>query len=102
MRWLLPFPCANAGRASVAARDAVVDAREGRMATSKQKSKFTKRIARPPRGIKQALKAPHSTKTSAARSKRKATAQTVSAQANGSSPSKQDTVLSLLRQAKGT
>jgi hypothetical protein len=71
------------------------------MATSKQKSKFTKRTARPPRGIKQA-KAARSTWNAATRSKRKAAAQTVSAQPSGGAPSKQDTVLSLLRQAKGT
>ena len=71
------------------------------MATSKQKSKFTKRTAKPPRGTKQA-KAAHSTKMAATRSKRKAAARTVSVQASGGSSSKQDTVLSLLRQAKGT
>jgi hypothetical protein len=69
------------------------------MATSRQKSK---RTAKPPRGIKRAHKAAHSARTAATRSKRKAAAQTVSAQANDGSPSKQDTVLSLLRQAKGT
>jgi hypothetical protein len=72
------------------------------MATSKQQSKFAKRAARPPRRIKRAHKAAHSARTAATRSKRKAAALTVSAQANDGSPSKQDTVLSLLRQAKGT
>jgi hypothetical protein len=71
------------------------------MATSKQKSKFAKRIGRPPRRIKQAHKAAHSTRTPARRSKRKPAAQIVPAQANGGSPSKQDTVLSLLRQPNG-
>jgi hypothetical protein len=72
------------------------------MAGSKQKSKFAKRTARPPHGIKQANKAARSTRTAATQSKRKAAARTVSVQASGGSSSKQDTVLSLLRQAKGT
>jgi hypothetical protein len=72
------------------------------MATSKQKSKFAKRIARLPRSIKQAHKAPRSSRTAATSSKRKAAAQTVSAQSGGGTSSKQDTVLSLLRQPKGT
>jgi hypothetical protein len=69
------------------------------MATSNKKMK---RTARPHRGIKRAHKAQRSTRTKATRSKQKAAAQTVSGQASGGSPSKQDTVLSLLRQPKGT
>ena len=68
------------------------------MVTSKQKSEFTKRTARPPRGIKRA----RPTRTATTRWKQKAAAQTVSEQVSAGSPSKQDTVLSLLRQAKGT
>jgi len=72
------------------------------LATSKQKSKFAKRTARPPHGIKQAHKAARSTRTAATESKRKAATRIVSVQLSGASPSKQDTVLSLLRQANGT
>jgi hypothetical protein len=72
------------------------------MATSKQNSKFTKRSASTPRGNKRVHKAARSTKMAATRSKRKAAARTVSVQASGGSRSKQDTVLSLLRQPKGT
>ena len=66
------------------------------------RNKKLKRTARPARGIKRAQKVAHSTRTAATRSKQKVAAQTVLTQANGSSPSKQDIVLSLLRQAKGT
>ena len=69
------------------------------MATSKQKSKFAKRTAKPSRGIKRAPKALRPTKTT---TKPKAAAQAVSAQSGSGSPSKQDTVLAMLRQAKGT
>ena len=82
----LLLPCLIAGLVTVAARDAVVDTREGWMATSKQKSKFAKRTAKNTRGIKRAPKTARRTKTTAA----------------GDSPTKQDTVLSLLRQARGT
>ena len=69
------------------------------MATSKQKSKFGKRTAKPSRGIKRTPKALRPTKTT---TKPKAAAQAVSAQSGSGSPSKQDTVLAMLRQAKGT
>ena len=58
------------------------------MATSKQKSKVAKRTAKPPRRTKRGFKAARLTKTAALRPK--------------PSPSKQDTVLGMLRQAKGT
>ena len=67
------------------------------MATSKQKSK--KQTAKPSRGIKLAPKALRPTKTT---TKPKAAAQAASAQPGSGSPSKQDTVLGMLRQAKGT
>ena len=72
------------------------------MVIRKQKSKLTKRTIKPPRGTKRAAKAAHSTKTWAQRPKPKAAAQAVSVQPSGDSPSKQDAVLSLLRQSKGT
>jgi hypothetical protein len=56
------------------------------MATSKQKSNFAKRTAKPSRGIKRTPKIARRIKTTP----------------GGDSPTKQDTVLSLLRQAKGT
>ena len=71
------------------------------MATKKQKSKFPKRVARSLRGIKRVPETTRSTKATAAKAK-KATSQAVSAQLGGGSLSKQDTVLSLLRNAKGT
>jgi hypothetical protein len=69
------------------------------MATSKQKSKLAKRTVKPSRGMKRAPKAVRPTK---ATTKLKAAARDVSAQPGGGSPSKQDTVLGMLRQAKGT
>jgi hypothetical protein len=69
------------------------------MATSKQKSKFAKRTAKPSRGIKRAPKALRPTENT---TKPKAAARAASAQPGSGSPSKQDTVLELLRQAKGT
>ena len=65
------------------------------MATSKQKSKF----AKPSRGIKRASKALRPTKTT---TKPKAPTKAASAQPGSGSPSKQDTVLGMLRQGKGT
>jgi hypothetical protein len=72
------------------------------MATSKQKLKFAKRIAKPSRGIKRARKTARPVKTTALKPKPKETAQAASAQRVDGSPSKQDTVLAMLRQAKGT
>jgi len=72
------------------------------MATSKQKSKFAKRTARPSRGIKRTPKTARPRKTTSLRPKPKAAAQAASAQPGSGSPSKQDTVLGMLRQAKGT
>jgi hypothetical protein len=65
------------------------------MATSKQKSKFAKRTAKPSRGIKQARK-------TALRPRPKAAAQGASRRSDSGLPSKQNTVLEMLRQAKGT
>jgi Protein of unknown function (DUF3489) len=72
------------------------------MATSKRKSKFAKRSARRPRSIKRTSKSVRPTKATDLRPKSKGIGQVVSAQRGGGSSSKQDTVLSLLRQAKGT
>ena len=69
------------------------------MATSKLQSRLTRQIAKPSRGIKRGPKAPRPTKNT---TKPKAAAQAVSAQSGSGSPSKQDTVLAMLRQAKGT
>jgi hypothetical protein len=91
-----------AGLVSVAARDAVVDTREGQMATSKQKSKFAKRTAKQSRGIKRAPKDARPTRTTTPRPKPKAAAHVASTQPGSGSPSKQDTVLGMLCQAKGT
>jgi hypothetical protein len=71
------------------------------MATSKQKSK--KQTAKPSRGIKRAPKTARPTMTTARKPKPKAAAQgSASVQPGSGSPSKQDTVLAMLRQAKGT
>ena len=72
------------------------------MATSKQKLKSGKRAARPPRGSKRAPKVARSTKITAAKPKPKPASKALSAQPANGSTSKQDTVLSLLHQAKGT
>ena len=61
--------------------------------------KLKKQTAKPSRGIKLAPKALRPTKTT---TKPKAAAQAASAQPGSGSPSKQDTVLGMLRQAKGT
>ena len=71
------------------------------MATSKLKSKPTTQTAKPS-GIKRAPRAARPKKTTAQRSKSKAAAQPLLAQASSGLPSKQDTVLGMLRQAKGT
>ena len=63
------------------------------MATSKQKPK--KQTAKPSRGIRRARKA-------ARPSKQKAARQAASTKPGSGSPSKQDTVLGMLCQAKGT
>jgi hypothetical protein len=68
------------------------------MAISNQKSKSKKHAARPPRGSKRAP----AVARSISRSKLKAASSGVSARPVGGSTSKQDTVLSLLRQPKGT
>jgi hypothetical protein len=72
------------------------------MTTSKRKLKSAKHTAKRPRSIKRTSKSVRPTKTADLRPKRKGIGQVVSAQRGGGSPSKQDTVLSLLRQAKGT
>ena len=72
------------------------------MATNRQKSKLAKRTAKPSRGIKRAPKTARPVKTTGPRPKPKAAAQAASAQPGSGSPSKQDTVLEMLRQAKGT
>ena len=69
------------------------------MATSKLQSRLTRQIAKPSRGIKRGPKAPRPTKNT---TKPKAAAQAASAQPGSGWPSKQDTVLGMLRQAKGT
>jgi hypothetical protein len=73
------------------------------MAVNKQESKFAKRAGKPSRGIKRAPKTARLTKTMARKPKSKAAARgSASVQPSSSSPSKQDTVLEMLRQAKGT
>jgi hypothetical protein len=72
------------------------------MAISNQKSKSRNRTARPPRGSKRAAKAARSTNVTAPRSRLKAGTKDISAQPANGSTSKQDTVLAMLRQAKGT
>ena len=69
------------------------------MAASKQKSKIARRTARPPRGIKRASKPARPRKTTARKSK---WAVQAVAEPSGGSPTKQDTVLAMLGQAKGT
>jgi hypothetical protein len=70
------------------------------MATSKQKSK--RQTAKPSRGIKWAPKGARATRITALRPEPKTVKRAASAQPGSRSPSKQDTVLEMLRQAKGT
>ena len=72
------------------------------MATNKQKSKYPKRVARSLRRIKRAPRATGSSKTTATKPKLKAATQAGAEQPGSGPPSKKDTVLSLLRNAKGT
>ena len=72
------------------------------MATNKQKSKYPKRVARSLRGIQRAPGTTRSAKTAAAKAKSKAATQAGAEQPGDGQPSKQDTVLSLLQNAKGT
>jgi Protein of unknown function (DUF3489) len=67
----------------------------------RKKAKSRMRAARRPRGNSQALKSARST-TPKTRSKLKAASKAISTQSSGGSPSKRDSVLSLLRQASGT
>ena len=71
------------------------------MAISNQKLKSRKRTARPPRGSKRAPKAVRSANTTS-RPKPKVASKAIATRPAGGSTSKQDTVLSLLYQAKGT
>jgi hypothetical protein len=83
----------------VAALDAVVDIRESQMATSKTKSKSAKRITKQSRAIPSSK-----AKRSAARSPAPSGAvrlKAASAKSTGAL-SKQETVLGMLRQPKGT
>jgi hypothetical protein len=67
------------------------------MATSKYASKKAKRAAKPSR-VKRATKATENSKST----NPKPSGKSVSAQPSRGAPSKQDTVLAMLRQAKGT
>jgi uncharacterized protein DUF3489 len=85
-------PCPFAGLVSLATDDVAVDKREGQMATSRTTYKKKRRSAKSSRG-----KRP----TNAKSAKPKAPRQAVSGASTSGSPSKQDIVLSLPRQAKG-
>src|SRR3981081_4463169 len=87
----------SAGFVSVAAHDAGVDIREGQMAASKSKSKSAKSVAKPARPIQPSAKKPRPKKTAS----KMATPRQASAKSTGTS-SKQEAVLGLLRQPKGT
>jgi hypothetical protein len=68
------------------------------MASSKQKSSFATRPAKSPRGKKRTSP----TNVTAPRPKLKTAARANATQPGSASPLKQDTVLAMLRQAKGT
>jgi Protein of unknown function (DUF3489) len=72
------------------------------MATSKQKSKSINRSARASRNNKQAPVAQRSAKAKPSKPGLQADAKSVPAQASTRSSSKQETVLGMLRQPKGT
>jgi hypothetical protein len=83
---------------SVAARDAAVDTEEGQMATSKPESKPARRIAKQSRSSKSSGTKRPASRTAAPKV---VPAKPTQAKATGAS-SKQETVLGMLRQPKGT
>src|ERR1700722_1856590 len=86
---------------SVAAHDAVDDIRESQMATSKSKSKTAKSVTRRSQPARPSAKAPRTAVSKATGSSKVSTPKKVSAKStNGSS--KQEAVLGMLRQPKGT
>jgi hypothetical protein len=87
----------------VAARDAVIDIREIHMAASKSKSKSTKAVRKSPRAAKGSVKAGGSVRSMAkADSSTATTTKPASAKVAARSSSKQEAVLAMLRQPKGT
>jgi Protein of unknown function (DUF3489) len=96
-------PRSTTGIVLVAAPDAVVDIREIHMAISKSKSKSTKTVRKSPRAAKSSVKASGSVRSMAkADSSAATTAKPASAKVAARSSSKQEAVLAMLRQPKGT
>jgi hypothetical protein len=92
-------PLLIAGLASVAAHDAVADIKESQMATSKPKSKPAKRVIKQSRSSKSPVSKRSSACASAA--PKAAPSKPTPTKPTGR-PSKQETVLGMLRQPKGT
>jgi Protein of unknown function (DUF3489) len=86
----------------VAALDAVVDHREGQMAASKQKAKPKKRAPSTTLSKKTAAVAPPVAKAAPSQPGSRRSAKSGSTKGIQRSPSKQETVLGMLRQPKGT
>jgi hypothetical protein len=86
----------------VAAHDAVVDPEEGQMATSKPKPKSAKAVRKSSSKAKRRARRNVSARSKLAASSIAAASKTASSKASAPSPSKQEAVLAMLRQPKGT
>jgi len=87
---------------SVAAHDAVVDPEEGQMATSKSKSKPAKTSRKSSRRAQRPVKSTVPTRSKSTASTSAAASQAASSKSPASSSSKQDEVLAMLREPRGT
>jgi hypothetical protein len=87
---------------AVAARDAVVDPEESQMATSKSKSKSAMTARKSSRTIKRFVKRTLPIQFKSTAATHAATSQAASLKSPASSSSKQDKVLAMLREPKGT
>jgi hypothetical protein len=86
----------------VAAHDAVVDPEESQMATSKSKSKSAKTARKSSRTTKRPVKSTVPTGLKSTAATNAAASQVGSSKSPASSSSKQETVLAMLRESKGT
>jgi hypothetical protein len=86
----------------VAAHDAVVDPEESQMATSKSKSKSAKTLRKSSRTTKRSIKSTVPTRSKSTTATNGAVSRAASSKSPASSSSKQDIVLAMLREPKGT
>jgi hypothetical protein len=90
------------GLVSVTAPDAVVDPEEGQMATSKSKSKSAKTARKSSRTTKRPVKSTVPAQLKSTAASNAAASQAAASKSPPSSSSKQDKVLAMLREPKGT